>query len=118
MNVGKYRKWVGKSLEDNSGNASSRKLLAFIATVMFIVIWAAQVYMFIKFAIPISNIIQYGTIILALVSLGLVTVQNIIQFAKAISQNNYGYPVDNTDINIVNAKKSSGLIDPNNPPMD
>lgn len=99
-------KWLKKSFEDRRGQASSRKLTAFAGTLMFIITW----YMNLFKGVQVDSIIIYSIVLITGLSLGLFTVQNIIEGIKAYRQQDYGYPpYENTNIQINNKKKDTEL---------
>jgi len=106
----KILKWFKTSFQDRQGNASSRKLTAFIGMVMFVISWYMNVFKD-KNTDPI---ILYSIVVITGLSFGLFTIDNIISFAKAIRQPDYGYGMgynDNTNI-LINNKKKEDEQDP------
>lgn len=103
----KILKWFKTSFQDRKGHASSRKLTAFLGMLILLITWFMDLF----YDKTIDTNLLYAIFVLTGLSMALFTTQNIIEFAKAIRQQDYGYGMgypynnENTNININNKKK-------------
>lgn len=79
------RKWLQKSVEDNNGKASSRKLTAFVGMGMLVVSWLADLI----FDKTVSDILLYSICIMTGLSFGLFTAENVVQILKRNSYDTF-----------------------------
>lgn len=87
----KQLKWIGRSLEGKDGNASSRKITALLFGVTTLVL----IYADLLFDKTVGEPLILGTLCITVISLGLMTAQNIVDIFKRPSNSYFDNEIYN-----------------------